>query len=459
MQSNDIKILNKDELSKYISTDLYELLDALYHIGINNDKSFSGIVDKMKGKYRPNLSINLCGLSIYLNAYTYYIRYLYLINQLIREHKSKEIIDYYVFNNSLKELVGNGTSYYFNFRADMFKGTLFRITENLKKDNKKADELKEKIDLKVKLTEQSLIDYFGIAKDLAEYMSKNIIYNNEKDIVKMWILLCVSQVNGSKDNKLQSYSKSLGVVLFKYAHGKCKILIRENEDINCIKYKNENTTELQLFESDGKMWNNVEGFCIDFSNVRDDKLNNLNKWLESLYGEENNILTYSSPVFDRHVVNTFKMNENNSKIIKIVDNTELILFYRAYILRFKKQVVENVFDDCIKWLEYMKNECFIESSPDIIKVIEDMIKCISEIEKDPERSNIISEKISIVLNTVVDWEKECYYFEQFIKNKDKDTKMVEFLNNTENNMIVKLMKGIFYYLDRYEPENKEKSEG
>lgn len=457
MQSNGIKILNKDELSRYISKDLYELLNALYNIAINNDKSSIDIIHKIEEQYKPNLSINLRGLSIYLNTYTYYIRYLYLINQLIRENKSNEIIDYYVFNNSLKELVGNGTSYYFNFRANMFKSTLFRITENLEKDNKKADELKEKINLKVKLTEQSLIDYFGIAKDLAEYMSKNIIYNNEKDIVKMWILFCVSQVNGSKENKLQSYSKSLGVVLFKYAHGKCQILIRENEDINCIKYKNENTTELQLFESYGKIWNDVEGFCIDFSNVRDDKLNNLNKWLESLYGEENNILTYSSPVFDRHVVNTFKMNENNSKIINIVDNTELILFYRAYILRFKEQFVKNVFVDCINWLEYMKNECFIESSPDIIKVIEEMIKSISEIEKNSERSKIINEKISTVLNTV-NWEKECYYFEQFIKNKDKDTKMVEFLNSTENNMIVKLMKGIFYYLDRYEPENKEKSE-
>ncbi|WP_294379631.1 hypothetical protein, partial [uncultured Clostridium sp.] len=148
MQSNDIKILNKDELSKYISTDLYELLNALYHIAINNDKSSIDIIHKMEEKYKPNLSINLHGLSIYLNAYTYYIRYLYLINQLINEPKSKEIIDYYVFNNSLKELVGNGTSYYFNFRADMFKCTLFRITENLEKDNKKADELKERINLK-----------------------------------------------------------------------------------------------------------------------------------------------------------------------------------------------------------------------------------------------------------------------------------------------------------------------
>ncbi|MCD3291789.1 hypothetical protein G8V30_12435 [Clostridium botulinum C/D] len=124
---------------KYISVETFNLLRMLYHLA--NMDLYRELLDSNKESLKQfrkkalNLNEEKDDFDIadtILKSCIYYERYCNLIEALKKEYQhledeeKKEIIDYYLFDNRLKELNCIGLSFYFDCKYKKTKTTLFR---------------------------------------------------------------------------------------------------------------------------------------------------------------------------------------------------------------------------------------------------------------------------------------------------------------------------------------------
>lgn len=108
---------------------------------------------------------------------------------------------------------------------------------------------------------------------------------------------------------MPSYSNSLGVALYKYAHGKCSLVMKRNVYTNLVEIDGKQSMFYKMIHLKTRDLKGIN-FNTDFSNVRDENMMCLNGWLHDLFGEEKNICSHVTPILDRHVVNTFPISSD-----------------------------------------------------------------------------------------------------------------------------------------------------
>lgn len=414
-----------------------EIIDK--YIDENTNKTLSNFINE-----------NDVNINKKVMAYIYYSRFENLIQNLKAEYKDqneniKKLVSYYLFDNKIKELIWYGGGYYYNVKLRNKRENLFRATIDINEDNKKFTRIKNYINCSMDSVYIKLKN-----KDITEDEYNKILKITKKNtdkqstIFKTLVVLAVGQVNGS-EIALPSYSKCLGVALYKYAHGKCSLIVKEKAPINVIKFNNELINSFyDLKESNDKSLRDVNGFSIDFSTVRDENINNLNDWLSGLFGSEKNICKFGSPISDRHVVDTNPINKND-KII-ILSDIELIFLLRIYkkmvckesdilILKRVNDVKDDILTQLNSVIKAMKNIMDKDVGEDKDKIenilrwkkeIKSICKLLSDIQKlDNKELEKISEKLNFI--TIIDWKKEEYYFKKFMRPK----KPIEFFYRTE----------------------------
>lgn len=454
-RNNNIEKIN--EWKKNLDEDSFTLIVNLMRV--KDSLSEDGVlkIRNLNKKY-PNLNLNLNGLTMQMNAFTYYHRFESLIRILLEEYKEyseeikKEMINYYIFDNSLKELEFQGPAFRYNFKAKKRMETIYRITKNNEKDNELFNVIKSINELTI----AEFMRFYCMGENSTEELNEReseerrstelaleYLFNNKKSITERLIAFAVAQVNGSS-SALPSYSKSLGIDLYKYAHGDCVLKIKKNSTVNCIKKKYEKECfSFQRFISNKNITSlkSIESFSIDFSEVRNNEMKNLNKWLYDFLGKENGICTYGTPILDRHVVSTSRPDEND--IIVELSTPRLVILMSAYINILKKY---NSKDDIIL------NEEIKSAQINVNNILEEIIKEIDEsyskAESKKEKFEALKSDINDVTQRdiqeliqvleVVNWERETVYFWDFIRAK----KHVEFLLRIEDSLVIALMKAM-----------------
>ena len=223
------------------------------------------------------LNINLIGLNPWLNARTYFCRYKNLYEDLKKKPCYTPLELMYNIFNPINELAWLGTKWEQLVNLETSHATLYRFSGNVDSDDNKV---KNEID---KLNSED---------------KTNLLYRAVRD--------AVAQVNGTEEEKLKlpSFSKSLGIVLFKYAHKGGVIRVRKDEQLNCF---NRTTSFHKLFFCESK--EKITEFCLDLSEDTATKktLDSLNQWLtiwaqNEGEGRVKKINTLSSPLKDQHVI-------------------------------------------------------------------------------------------------------------------------------------------------------------
>ena len=254
-----------ENLKHKISDSTYEILEKLYYVAkLDNKKSCEYLnreIDVLKEKVFK-LDGRLQSKDILLKSYILYNRLCILIEHLLDEYEDFnqsekfEMIDYYLFDNRLKELNCTGLSWYYDCKFKPNSVRVFRSEGGICNwENTKYN--------------------FGLESKIE--VLKNIINNCREHINK-----------GNYKIKLRSYSKSFGVVLFKYLsipNGKSSVKLCFNEavDTNVIILNNK-PISLQRFIANEEKINSID-FCIDMTSVRNEKRDNLTRWMKSLLGD------------------------------------------------------------------------------------------------------------------------------------------------------------------------------
>lgn len=270
-----------DEYSQngHISKKLYEFLTSLYNladINLNNsnkkiiDLEIEHIADIITFSQHSEWDLprffigNYDVADVKLKAAIYYIRYCNIIDGIIEELDggSKDYIitmnDYYIFDNSLKEINAIGISWYYDFKFRRSKATLFKGVNE--------------------------ISSWPIKR-------KEIIEQSGANAIKHIIANCREHINIGGNVQLCSYSKSFGLDLFKYISlhkvdekSVSDVYVIKNADINVI-LNNKNMVSLQEFIYKNSKIDECN-FAIDFSTSRDNKRENLYKWFKSFMAEK-----------------------------------------------------------------------------------------------------------------------------------------------------------------------------
>lgn len=406
-----------------------------------------------------------------IRAFTYYYRFNSLISDLVIEYGEKnkiinQLVSYYIFDNRMKEIKWFGASYYYNVKLKNAQVNLFRATSSIEEDNEKFKRIKKCTPLNI----QSLIEIFGdksISQDeqikLFKILKKGIAH--ESTLFHTVVALAVGQVNGS-ETALPSYSKSLGVALYKYAHGKCSLVMKRNVQTNIVEIDGKKSTFYEMTHIKTRDLNGIN-FNIDFSNVRDENMKCLNGWLEDLFQEQKNICSYGTPILDRHVVNTFPIDPD-----EIIDLSEIefIFLLRAYrnkvntseIVLTLDQIFINIKKDIITQISGMhkaikENEIpqERESTKKRNEALESLTKVLEQIKQlSTEEINDIKKKMEFL--DFINWEEEKNYFDKFMKPKED----VKFFYKTEKRSKEQLTWMIIKYtLLRVQKDTKNIEDG
>lgn len=245
------KIFGNDEILYGELKSVYDALDDLYKF-INDDElnadEFDNniLIDKVIKEFSKDLTIEDRRLKYSIN----YTKYCILTQRLIEQGVLSNYIEYYILNNSLKEVEFYGLGHTFDVKYEQSKSNLYRVVSS-----------------------------DGVT--WAKWINNNsdLKLNGLQKIFKA----CGTHINGGGECKLDSYSKCFGISLFKYFKpkqgDKVKIKIINDADTNTIKTNDGVTTSLQNFDTLKDVDENTQ-FAIDFSNARDDHYENYNKWFK-----------------------------------------------------------------------------------------------------------------------------------------------------------------------------------
>lgn len=455
------------ELENKISIFSFSILEDLYKWNtIDNyklkDYTQKYIFDRFNLAVEKNPNINL-------KVKILYERYCILIKELLEEYcdvaesERHKIIDYYLWNNKLKELNCIGLSWYYDYKFKKSKATIYK--GRFKESN--WDELRN----------SRLKDKKGASA------------------MKGIIDICRRHINkGNEDVQLKSFSKCFGTDLFKYValykHDNTELstdlYIKKDADINVLKTKEMQMSVQEFIYED--MYIKDCDFILDFSMPRDMKRENFDKWHKNFMDNKNdftedeiidsNIEELSdswelrfyqilmkneeyktkisrriSPIADSEVIvsgdvwgESVDFKEDNI----IYDNEENILGYNDYgkcihfnikeeelyrliylyyqkYAQFKKHVPEDIFKKL--FIEYYDREInafknyYNEKQIDGQEIIEKLI-CIKEYILD--KYNIYSKKLESIIS-FIDWNEEKIKSDWSYKNiykKDTDNLFV-----------------------------------
>lgn len=255
-------IKKKHDKFKYkIYEDNYELLDEMYNMLITGDLNYEA-VEKMK--------INLKGINSdkqkYLIKYRisiYYVRICSLIENILKEYENnveeaKNAVNYYVFNNGMKEMNYFGLGWYYDVKFNKKIATIYSS------------------------------EYIQEVETIWD--KGNTEHNRIKDNILQSIMKgCRDHINRGNEEKVKliSFSKCFGIDLFKYMYlnndRKLRLSIVKNAEINKL-YFNNNDMSIQKYKRADI--NEVPDFCLDFSEVRNSKTKEFNSWFKRFLGEE-----------------------------------------------------------------------------------------------------------------------------------------------------------------------------
>lgn len=371
----DYKYENRHKKYKNKISDLtYAVLEKLYYV-INHESNKSSewmnqeIKDLKVNVFKING--NLEAKDILLKSYVFYARYCILTEHLLSEYANLssvdkiQIIDYYLFDNRLKELNCVGLSWYYDCKFKPSTVTAFR-------------------------SEGGLCNW-----DNSQYNNFN---SSRVDIMKSIINNCREHINtGNYKVKLRSYSKCFGIVLFKYLsipinNSSVKLCVNNELHSNVI-HLNNSLMSFQKFINSGEEIKSID-FCIDMTSVRNEKRDNLGKWMKIfLGGKSTEIQKMISPVSDKEVIVSYKSLEE--KYYDLNQEELVYLLYEYYRLYSEKVLkTRNTFEVRFeKITEDIKN---LENGKEYIDWITERVH---------DTPNTIVGKISEILSHV-DWTQE-----------------------------------------------------
>lgn len=216
-----------------------------------------------------------------LKIETLYLRYCYLVEHLIKEYqdlesgKKCEIIDYYIFNNSLKELNFLGMGFYYDCKYKRTTATLYKGRS--KQVNWQLEASKE--------TKKSKVG---------------------TEAVKEMFKACREHINTGGDVELKSYSKSFVLDLFKYislyqqpkGQFLADVYVKENADLNIIHIQDQTLSLQQYIVSDIRLENTE--FVIDFSEPRNYDRENFYRWYKSFMDDAFGSGSNATPNIDNY---------------------------------------------------------------------------------------------------------------------------------------------------------------
>lgn len=388
--------INKDTLA--ILNELYQVINGnLESISENTQKKVLKEIDSNKLQFRD----------LQLKLAIYYQRYYILIEKLLKEYRElnseerNELIDYYLFDNRLKELNCIGLSYYYDCKFKRTQATLFRS------------------DGKIEITpiNYNESDNILILERIFNYCREHINKGNDKVI-------------------LRSYSKCFGTVIFKYlsiieGNKSVRLCIRPDSNVNVI-VSDGRTMSLQKYIGSRPATNRID-FCIDMSNVRNKKRDNLTIWMKSFLGEDScEIQKIHSPVSDKEVIMSFA--PKNELYFDFKEDELVYLLYRYYRKYYEqnKKTEGEKFDDNFngliaelkKELSQNLNHYSEEDEIQKSKNIEQYIMNIEAYIKDADKLTV--DKVNEVFD-YINWDKESL-------SEDKDIDSV-YKNETSNSNI------------------------
>lgn len=388
-----------------INPDTYDILEQMYSIGTDGDCS---IDESIREKVLRNEEfIKLEKADIRLKIKIFYQRYCILIKELIKEYnvlsddERKETVDYYLFDNRLKELNYLGLGFYYNCKFKKTQATLFRS------------------DGKTIVTPICYNEYDGVLvlKEVFNYCREHINKGNNKVI-------------------LRSYSKCFGTVLFKYlsiidGNKSVRLCIRPKSDINVI-IVDDVSMSLQKYinSQQGKSYIN---FCIDISSARNGKRDNLTLWMKNFLGEKScEIQKLLSPVSDKEVIMSFI--PVNELYLEFEEDELMYLLYRYYRKFYEvhnkskadkfDENFNNLIEELKKVLSENLNSFAEEDKTQRTKNAEQYINRIESYIENPKK--LTMDKINTVFD-YINWDEENL-------NIDKDIESV-YKNETSNSNI------------------------
>ncbi len=348
--------------------------------------------------------------SIHHQLECYYHQYCMLIDKISVEYAHEpflfrqELIDYYLYDNRLKELKFSGLIYEYPCYFPKSQATIYKAYY------KKAD-------------------WQSYAKQ----------YTSQKGIEALQTIfhICREHISPWGNIQLHSFSKCLGLDLFKYLSfypnkensPKAILLIKQNADINIIKYQNQSYS-LQQF-----IWNNIPlincEFAIDFSRTQFNKRNELYDWYNQFmqYDFQTNqknkpykqMGVMVSPVADKEVVisgnlwdiipysSLINMKDENRCVYFELSEYELydLLYHYFHIFLMKKHDFQNKIlfqtlhnqkiDLFISLFQSQLNPCKLKSAEQ--KAIQKLLSLKKESLPSP------SIKMKSILNSII-WEQE-----------------------------------------------------
>lgn len=254
-----------------------------------------------------------------LKIKTLYLRYCHLIEYLIAEYQELEndekqqMIDYYVFNNSLKELNFLGMGFYYDCKYKQTTATLYKgRSKQVNWKQKASDETR-----------------------------KNKV---STDAVKEMFKACRQHINIGGDIELKSYSKCFILDLFKYislyehpdGHFLADVYVKEKADINIIQVHDQTISIQKYILADYRL-QNIE-FVIDFSEPRNYDRDNFYRWYESFMETEFKKESSETPsiseyknfeeYFQYYFANNLNQSENRTQVslmVSPVSDREVVL--------------------------------------------------------------------------------------------------------------------------------------
>lgn len=402
------------EFEGQVSADTFAILEKMYRQCEDTNYFVDG--EAIKKIFEIDKYFNVENPDKKLKIKILYQRYCILIKELLNEYSEipdedrKRIVDYYLFDNRLKELKYLGLGHYYNAKFKKSQATLYRSNG------------RDRIEPY----------YFGESDSV--------------ETVKIIFEQCREHINkGTNKVRLYSYSKCFGTVLFKYLSieegaTSVNLHIIPNRDINVIDVDGENMSIQQFLGSQCK--DTKIDFCIDMSSVRDGKRDNLTSWMKDFLGDNSTeIQKLHSPVSDQEVIMSYVPDQEVSE--RFNEGELIYLLYRYYAKYYEirnKDKSDNFNIEFGKTITYLNEEVekdlANQHSEENVHQLKNIKKFIALFKLCVDGNEAHDEKVNKVF-TYIDWNAENL-------NIDKDTESIYKAKST--NSYITNFKG---YLHNY----------
>ena len=290
-------IANKHEQFRdRIKPEIYNTLEMMYAV---NQSSSNDIACNKELTKLINIQ-NIQTIDKKMKISIYYLRWCKTISYVLeyyenKSEKSEILTDYYINSNILKEMNYLGLGYYFDVKYPKDRTNLYSVSYG---------------------EDSNWIDWL---------QNRNVNENQLKEYALQLIFKgCNEHINRGGNIKLKSLSKCFGIDLFKYMHldenGNANLYIIKNTEVNFIQTKGERKSIQEYLMSDEyfDVSNNPQ-FCIDFTNVRDGKLENYNNWSKNFLGDKQFISQQEFDNIKKHLSDEYKYYD--ALILDILERT------------------------------------------------------------------------------------------------------------------------------------------